>query len=399
MKKFTLATFIFLLINSYSQVTNNNAQTNEPMNTADNIISGNGGRITVSGYGQIDYNQPFGDTVFQNGKMDVHRLITFFGYQFAANTFFVTELEVEHANEMYVEQAFLQQNLNDFLNFRAGLILIPMGIVNEYHEPTTFNGVERPNLDSKIVPTTWRELGAGFTGKFSDYSLKYQLYLTNGFLSYNGTGILRGVDGYRKGRQKGIQSIISSPNLSTKIDFYGIKSLKIGLAGYFGKTQTTAIDGVSRNDDYAIMDADSTRIGISMIGGDFRYKNKGFQARGQLIYSHNSNVEAYNAKTNQNLGSSFFGYYIETGYDILRLINEDLDQELNLFVRYENYDTHHRTYGELTRNLAYNRNDITCGFGLKLANGAVLKLDYQRFTNKSSSNKDHQINAGVAVWF
>ena len=53
------------------------------------------------------------------------------------------------------------------------------------------------------------------------------------------------------------------------------------------------------------MDADSTRIGISMIGGDFRYKNKGFQARGQLIYSHNSNVEAYNAKTNQNLGSSF----------------------------------------------------------------------------------------------
>ena len=147
------------------------------------------------------------------------------------------------------------------------------------------------------------------------------------------------------------------------------------------------------------MDADSTRIGISMIGGDFRYKNKGFQARGQLIYSHNSNVEAYNAKTNQNLGSSFFGYYIETGYDILRLINEDLDQELNLFVRYENYDTHHRTYGELTRNLAYNRNDITWGFGLKLANGAVLKLDYQRFTNKSSSNKDHQINAGVAVWF
>ena len=77
-----------------------------------------------------------------------------------------------------------------------------MGIVNEYHEPTTFNGVERPNLDSKIVPTTWRELGAGFTGKFSDYSLKYQLYLTNGFLSYNGTGILRGVDGYRKEDKK-----------------------------------------------------------------------------------------------------------------------------------------------------------------------------------------------------
>ena len=171
--------------------------------------------------------------------MDVHRLITFFGYQFAAKTFFVTELEVEHANEMYVEQAFLQQNINSFLNFRAGLILIPMGIVNEYHEPTTFNGVERPNLDGKIIPTTWRELGAGFTGKLSDYSIKYQAYLTNGFLSYNGNGILKGIDGYTKGKKE--FNVFRHQTYLHKIDFYGVKSLKIGLAGYFGKTQTTAI--------------------------------------------------------------------------------------------------------------------------------------------------------------
>ena len=50
------------------------------------------------------------------------------------------------------------------LNLRGGLMLIPMGIVNEYHEPTTFNGVERPSLDSKIVPTTWREMGIGVSG-------------------------------------------------------------------------------------------------------------------------------------------------------------------------------------------------------------------------------------------
>lgn len=398
-KHFLTFYFSFCSVILFGQVTNNDSITNEPLNTADNIISGNGGRITVSGYGQIDYNQPFGNEVFQNGKMDVHRLITFFGYQFAAKTFFVTELEVEHANEMYVEQAFLQQNINSFLNFRAGLILIPMGIVNEYHEPTTFNGVERPNLDGKIIPTTWRELGAGFTGKLSDYSIKYQAYLTNGFLSYNGNGILRGIDGYRKGRQKGIQSIISSPNLSTKIDFYGVKGLKIGLAGYFGKTQTTAIEGISKNDDVGILTADSTRIGISMLGADFRYQHKGFQARGQFIHSKNTNVKAYNTKTNQDLGSSFLGYYLEAGYDILRLFKKDIDQELTLFMRYENYDTHHTTYDELVRNLAYNRNDITCGFGLKLANGAVLKLDYQRFTNMSNTNQDHQINAGVAVWF
>ena len=78
-------------------------------------------------------------------------------------------MEVEHANGMYVEQAFFSKH-HFIFDFRAGLILVPMGIVNEYHEPT-FNGVERPNLDGKIIQTTWRELGAGFTGKLSDYPL------------------------------------------------------------------------------------------------------------------------------------------------------------------------------------------------------------------------------------
>ena len=93
-KNLLLFYFSFASIILFGQVTNNDSITNEPLNTADNIISGNGGRITVSGYGQIDYNQPFGNDLFQNGKMDVHRLITFFGYQFAPKTFFVTELKL-----------------------------------------------------------------------------------------------------------------------------------------------------------------------------------------------------------------------------------------------------------------------------------------------------------------
>ncbi|MDG2369497.1 MAG: hypothetical protein P8M12_02535, partial [Flavobacteriales bacterium] len=100
----------FIFFENNAQVIGSDSITNEPMNTAQNILSGNGGRITVSGYGQIDYNQQFGDTVNHNGKMDVHRLITFFGYQFSEKTFFVTEIEMEHVKEIYVEQAFLQHN-------------------------------------------------------------------------------------------------------------------------------------------------------------------------------------------------------------------------------------------------------------------------------------------------
>jgi len=383
-----------------AQVIGTDVNTNEPMNTAQNIISGNGGKITLSGYGQIDYNQQFADSLRHNGKMDVHRLITFFGYQFGEKTFFVTEVEMEHVKELYVEQAFVQHNINPYLNFRAGLLLIPMGIVNEYHEPTTFNGVERPNIDGKIIPTTWREMGLGFSGKFNAASLKYQLYLVNGFLSYDGEGKLRGTDGFRKGRQKAAESIFSHPNLSTKIDYYGIKGLKLGLSGYFGKSQSTAYEGLDNNDENATSFADSTIVGTSMFGLDFRYKIKGFQARGQVIYTNNSNVNAYNTLTGKDLGDEFFGYYVEAGYDVLRFLKKDLNLELNVFARYENYDTHHKVYNDRNQNLAYDRTDITLGAGLKLANGAVLKIDYQRFTDLDlNTNERHQINAGVAVWF
>ena len=403
MKKIILSiTSLFFSFTITSQIVNySDSLSNEPMNTAQNIISGNGGKITVSGYGQLDYNQQVGDTLRHNGLLDVHRLITFFGYKFSDKTFFVTEIEMEHVNEIYVEQAFVQHNINSFLNFRAGLLLTPMGIVNEYHEPTTFNGVERPNLDSKIIPTTWREMGFGLSGKFNSASLKYQAYLMNGFLSYDdGNGKLRGTDGFRKGRQKAAKSVFTHPNLATKIDYYGIKGLKLGLAGYFGKSQSTLYDGLDYNNEVAVTSADSSVVGASMLGLDFRYKNKGFQARGEIIYCKNSNVKQYNTFTGKDLGQEFLGYYIEAAYDVLRLFQQGSEQELNLFVRYENYDTHHKVYNEMTQNLTYDRTDITMGVGLKLANGAVLKADYQNFTNlDENSGSRHQINAGVAVWF
>ena len=98
------------------------------------------------------------------------------------------------------EQAFLQYKINNFINFRGGLILIPMGIINEYHEPVAFYGVERPFVDNNITPTTWREVGFGVNGNILNASLKYQAYLVNGFSSYDGEGLLRGSDGLRRGR-------------------------------------------------------------------------------------------------------------------------------------------------------------------------------------------------------
>ncbi len=123
--------------------------------------------LTIGGYGEITYNDPSDDV----SEIDIQRLVMLFAYKFDDRVSFVTEIEFEHVKEVYVEQAFLNYALNDNLNLRGGLMLVPMGIVNEYHEPTTFNGVERPSIDGKIIPSTWREVGFGLYGNSNSLSL------------------------------------------------------------------------------------------------------------------------------------------------------------------------------------------------------------------------------------
>ena len=186
----------------------------------------NASKLTIGGYVQIDYNEPDGAAP---GKLDVHRLVVLLGYTFTPKLKFLTEIEFEHVKEVYVEQAFVNYSFNPKFNVKGGLMLVPMGIVNEYHEPPTFYGVERPGIDHDVVPTTWREIGVGVSGNFAEVSLRYQAYIFNGFISYkDGEGTLRGVDGLRKGRQKGAESVINTPNLSMKVDYYGILGLTPG---------------------------------------------------------------------------------------------------------------------------------------------------------------------------
>ena len=401
MKKILLFAGLLVGLEMSAQTIYTTQDTGAAINSATKILeTSSQKRVTLGGYAQLDYNQPIGGGVKQNGVMDVHRLILLFGYKFSDKTSFVSELEIEHVNEFFVEQAFLNHAINSKLNVRAGLMLIPMGIVNEYHEPPTFNGVERPNLDKYIVPTTWREMGVGITGKFNSASLRYQLYMFNGFLGYDDGAKFRGTDAYRKGRQKAAESTFSYPNLSAKLDYYGILGLKLGLSGYFGKSQTSLKNGVDASDQLAMSAVDSSVITMAMMGFDARYQRKGFTARGQFIYSANQNTEAYNQKGSTDLGSALMGYYVEAGYDVLRFFKFETSQKLVAFTRFEQYNTHFKMYDEALVNDAYNRTDITAGLSYHIAPGAVFKADYQRFINqKDGSTPKEAINLGVGWWF
>ncbi|WP_299522847.1 hypothetical protein [uncultured Lutibacter sp.] len=357
--------------------------TNDYQNSGNKLLNDNLPKgITIGGYGQIDYNEYDGSKA---GKLDIHRLVLLFGYKFSDKVSFLTEIEYEHVQEVYVEQAYLKYKLSESTNLLAGLMLVPMGIINEYHEPTTFYGVERPNVDNVIVPTTWRELGVGISGKIDNASLKYQAYIFNGFKSYaDGAGFLKGSNGLRSGRQKGAESTVSSPNFSTKLDYYGISGLRVGLSGYFGDTQT---------DDTGI---EGSTVGVTMIGLDARYTYNNLELRGQYISASLSDTEDYNTLTGKDLGSKMTGLYGEIAYSF------DLkgEEKLTPFVRYEKYNTHAETVGSLVANQAFDKNELVFGLNYKVANGAAFKMDYQLVNNAvSGSDTSKQFNAGIAIWF
>jgi len=281
--------------------------------------------------------------------------------------------------------------------------LIPMGIINEYHEPTTFNGVERPIIDKYINPTTWREIGFGASGNILDASLKYQAYIVNGFNGYNGSGTLSGKNGLRKGRQKGAESYISSPNFAAKVEYYGIKGLNIGLSGYFGNTQSTLYNGIDKNDSDALAQADSSVVGVSMIGADARYQLKNLQVRGQFYYTSLSNSAQYNAFTADSdgtlndVGSSMTGYYAEAGYNLFGHLKTD--KLLTPFVRYEFLNTHNSVESNIEKNEGYEKTVITSGLTLTLTKGAVVKADVQFSKSANSDDYSKGFNLGVGVMF
>ena len=378
-------------------------ETNQYQNTAEKLIGANGS-LTIGGYGEVHYNQILSGETRYNAQLDVHRIVMFLGYNFSSRTQFISEIEFEHAKELWVEQAYIQHKLNKYFNFQAGLMLVPMGVVNLYHEPVTFNGVERPLIDSKIVPTTWREIGIGLNGNYLPLSLKYQLMLVNGPVSYDGTnGLMSGGKGIREGRQKGASAFMSSPNFAGRVEYFGLNGLNLGLSAYFGKSQSKLYNKISLNDAALKLKADSSVVGIGMLGLDARYQTGGIQARAQLYYSQLSNTEQYNQFTKKNgvlndLGSSMYGYYAEAGYDVLHSL-EKTEMELVPFVRYQEYDTHMTVASGIQKKDLYKEHVITTGLTLKLNRGVVIKTDVDFAKTNAAAAYTTTLNAGVGVMF
>ena len=350
------------------------------------------GNLFIRMYGEVHYIQPVTSGIADQGEIDAQRIVALFGYQFDRKTQFVTEWELEHADEIFLEQAFIKHRVANNLSIKAGMILIPMGLVNEYHEPNNFYSVDRPLIDRVLVPTTWRDIGIGITGLMPASNLRYQLYLVNGFLSYSdGNALFNSRTNFRSGRQKGSQGIFSgAPGISGQLEYFGFENGKIGISAYSGRSNSTAFDGIDTSDESLVSFADSTTVYTNMIGlhGSFTFDK--LTLKSQLIFAVNGNVDEYNAVGNTDLGRSSIGGYAELGYPL------DEKDKWFVFGRYSYLDSL-LNIGNVNGINQGQNHILTTGINYFAAKGAVFKLDGQ-WTNL---NADSQfiISSGIGVWF
>ncbi|MHC4580494.1 MAG: porin, partial [Planctomycetota bacterium] len=175
------------------------------------------GKLHFGGYGEMHANFVQGS---ESDQFDIHRLVLYLGYDFADWIKFNSEIEIEHAyvtdgdGEVVLEQAYVDFLLTGRFNVRAGRILTPIGIINKKHEPTTFNGVERPAFATNIIPTTWSSDGLGIFGSLSE-SLTYEAYVVGGL---DGS-MFTATSGIRNGRIKERPSL-NEPAITARLDYY-----------------------------------------------------------------------------------------------------------------------------------------------------------------------------------
>src|SRR3989475_2400126 len=250
-------------------------------------------RTTVGGYGEVHYTNSTGPRT--PAVVNLARFVVYLAHSFDERLAFRSELEVEDAKieggraggEVAREQAYLDYRLADWITLRTGLVLPPVGIINETHEPPTFNGVDRPGFDHDVIPTTWREIGVGAVGTVPGGSgLAYRVYLANGLRA---DGLSAG-EGIREGRQEGREASFANPSMTGRLE-WARPGVKIGGSFWYGGTADTN----------SAVGTGTFGAPVALLSADARYDSGPFAVRALLAPTRVSGAEGVNAPDGESL--------------------------------------------------------------------------------------------------
>ena len=344
----------------------------------------------ISGYMEMHLNVPL-DREDGDAVLDFHRFVLLVSHSFSDRLRFVGELELEHAfvegleeaGELELEQAYIDVLINPSFNVRAGMLLVPVGIINERHEPPVFYGVERPFVDTVIIPTTWFDAGAGVHGRLAN-GLSYRAYVMAPLNAVEFTAD----EGLRGGIQKGSNANVRNVAYTGRVEFTRVAGLTLGLSGWRGDTG---------------FDVPRLDPSVGVIEFDGRYRRSGFEARGQYAQVFIGDAARLNDALTlligvaPNIARQLRGYYVEGSY-LFPL--RRLRHELGVFARFEDFDTQFRMPEGTEPIPQFNRRAVSVGANYYLDPDVAIKFDYTHQSSESTLRRaPRTVNVGIGWWF
>ena len=300
-------------------------------------------KTSIGGYGELHYNQVNSDAG-DNEEIDFHRFVLFFGHEFSDKVRFFSEFELEHSlagdgkpGEVELEQAYAEFDVGNGMAARAGLFLLPVGILNETHEPPTFYGVERNDVENIILPSTWWEAGAGVRGNLAN-GLSWDASVHSGLaIPTTGGSAFR----VRSGRQKVAEADASDMATTVRMKYTGVPGLELAASyQYQSDPSQVAGDGLDSGQlftAHAIYQRD--RFGVRALYGSWDFDGAA--------------VEAADADSQS-------GWYVEPSFRV--------NKNWGVYARYSDLDAA-RAQDRFTQS--------EFGFNFWPTDGIVLKMDYR----------------------
>jgi hypothetical protein len=351
--------------------------------------------LSLGGYAEGRYTAFVADKGDKSNQIDFLRFVLYAGYKFTDSIIFNSEIEIEHATtgedgSVSVEFATLDFLLADWANARLGLMLIPMGFVNEIHEPPFFFGTHRPELERRIIPSTWRENGAGFFGSLLGEQIEYKLYAVNGF---DATGYK--ASGLRGGRQKGSKALAEDFAMVGRVDWRPLPQLLLGGSGYVGNS------GQNQTDPTTGLALPEALTAIWEVHAQYRARGlhlRGIFTQATVDDASQLNVAIGNAPGGSGVAEEMLGAYAEIAYDVWQWISPGSEKTLEPFYRYEWVDTQQGVASGYVRDESLRNQIHTAGLSFKPIPNVVLKADYRNVSAQQGLPAD-EVNLGIGLVF
>ncbi len=331
--------------------------------------------VSFAGYGEMLFQRlgtknESGTRLGPAASIDMLRAVLYTGYRFNDRFLFNSEVEFEHGGEeVAIEFAYLEYRINKNLSVRGGNLLVPLGLVNEYHEPNVFIGTRRPETERRIIPSTWHENGAGIVGTAG--LVTFRAYAVNGLNAESFTAA-----GLRGGRQGGAEAKVNDWAFAGRADVAPIPGVFAGVGLYQGNSGQGQFE--------------RTNAGTRIVEVHGQAQIRGFDVRGLFAHATVDGAAELNAALglfgSSTIGEAMAGGYGQVAYNVLS--QQSTRMSVAPFYRFEKLNTQDAVPTGYLADPARAQTLHVLGVELKPIGNIALKADYQFTKNKARTGRD-----------